>query len=319
MNRIHVGIAIIIFLAFLYLGYQNIQLSKDNSQLREELSDTQIKYASTTEVLEGVITDLDLAKDENTEKTQRLQDTVNVLHDVQGDLQTAEDDLALEKAKVGNIAEQVQMITDVVGTLEKLSNTDEELLQKYSKVFFLNEHYAPTALNPIDSVYVYDDQKRYWVHGQILPYLEDLLMFAEQEGIDLQIISAYRSFYSQGILKSSYTVTYGSGANQFSADQGYSEHQLGTTVDFTTEAIGNTFEGFENTSSFEWLKQNAHKYGFVLSYEENNAFYEFEPWHWRYVGIVLATKLYEDGAHFYDLEQREINNYLISFFDGEGE
>jgi D-alanyl-D-alanine carboxypeptidase len=111
-------------------------------------------------------------------------------------------------------------------------------------------------------------------------------------------------------------MTFGSGtANSFSADQGYSEHQLGTAVDFTTPAIGAVLTGFDKTASYQWLQANAYKYGFVLSYPKGNGYFVFEPWHWRYVGVELATFLHDQGKNFYDLDQRTIDSYLIKFFD----
>jgi len=110
-------------------------------------------------------------------------------------------------------------------------------------------------------------------------------------------------------------VTYGSGANQFSADQGYSEHQLGTSVDFTIPANGAMFSKFESDPAYSWLVENAHKYGFTLSYPKGNAYYKFEPWHWRFVGVALATHLHNENKYFYDLVQREIDVYLIKLFD----
>ena len=108
---------------------------------------------------------------------------------------------------------------------------------------------------------------------------------------------------------------YGAGANQFSADQGYSEHQLGTALDFATTEIGAGFDGFEKTDAYRWLLDNAYQYGFILSYPQNNNYYQFEPWHWRFVGRDLAKKLSKEDKNFYDLDQREIDEYLISFFD----
>ncbi len=98
-------------------------------------------------------------------------------------------------------------------------------------------------------------------------------------------------------------------------DQGYSEHQLGTTVDFTTSDIGTSFSGFEQTQAYQWLLDNAYKYGFTLSYPQGNTYYQFEPWHWRFVGKDLAERLHEEGISFYDLSQREINQYLVFLFD----
>jgi len=60
---------------------------------------------------------------------------------------------------------------------------------------------------------------------------------------------------------------------------------------------------------------NAHKYGFTLSYPEGNQYYVFEPWHWRFVGEDLARDLKRDERHFYDLDQRAIDGYLLEIFD----
>jgi len=129
------------------------------------------------------------------------------------------------------------------------------------------------------------------------------------------VLSGYRSFEDQNILKQHYTVQYGTGANTFSADQGYSEHQLGTTVDFTTTELGNNIEDIDGTKAFEWLEDNAYKYGFVMSYPKDNIYYQYEPWHWRFVGKDLARYLDRKNKSFYDLEQREIDEYITTLFD----
>ena len=111
-------------------------------------------------------------------------------------------------------------------------------------------------------------------------------------------------------------MTYGAGtANSFSADQGYSEHQLGTTVDFTNPTIGAMLTSFEKSMGYAWLQKNAYLYGFSLSYPKGNTHFVFEPWHWRYVGVELAKKLHDEGKTLYDLDQRDIDTYLIKFFD----
>ena len=196
-----------------------------------------------------------------------------------------------------------------------MRKTDPELLQKYSKVYFLNEHYVPGELDEINSEFIHDKSRPFLIHAKVKPFLENLMRQANNSGIKLRILSAFRSFNDQQDLKTNYKITYGSGANKFSADQGYSEHQLGTTIDFTTEEHGARFNGFEETEAYSWLKLNAHKFGFVLSYPEGNEYYIFEPWHWRFVGVKLATDLYREGKSFYDLDQREIDEYLVYFLD----
>jgi LAS superfamily LD-carboxypeptidase LdcB len=220
------------------------------------------------------------------------------------------------KNQFGEFQGEVKEISGTVSTLDKLSKIDPELLQKYSKVFFLNEHYVPETLREVPNENKYYEQNSYQIHAKVWPHLIEMLNQAAAEREKIYVRSAYRSFGTQATLKGNYIVTYGAGtANQFSADQGYSEHQLGTTVDLITIGINGTLTGFETTSAYQWLLKNAHQYGFTLSYPENNTYYIFEPWHWRYVGKKLATYLYDANKHFYDLDQREIDGYLISIFD----
>jgi len=309
-----------------FLGYNNAKLLQEKKVLSGELTQVRTEYASTTRLLGDAINTLkrDLQETEGDYEVAniKIEDTLSVLQSVQQNLtQTKnerdelEEDLEVEKEKVGVIGEQIKIITETVNVLEKLSKTDEELLQKYSKVYFLNEHYIPSKLTQIDAQYTYTEGQELLIHGDVWPQLEALVKDAELSGVDLLVLSAYRSFGTQEQLKSAYTIVYGEGANQFSADQGYSEHQLGTTVDLTNSIVGNTFLSFETSKTYPWLLENAHQFGFTQSYPEDNSYYEFEPWHWRYVGIDLAKTLYSDGAQFYDLEQREIDKYLISIFD----
>jgi D-alanyl-D-alanine carboxypeptidase len=212
--------------------------------------------------------------------------------------------------------DQIREISGTVGNLTKLSKIDPELLKKYSKVFFLNEHYEPPKLRNIDEKYLLNPADDQFVQTDVNYFLERMLDAAKNKDLEIKIVSGYRSFGTQASLKSNYKVTYGAGtANQFSADQGYSEHQLGTTLDFTTKTVGASMEGFQNTDEYKWLVANAYKYGFVLSYPEGNAYYVYEPWHWRFVGIKLARELNSEDMNFYDMDQREIDKYLINLFD----
>lgn len=294
MDHRYIRIIAIIVIGLLGYGiYSFITLSNRYTHLSTEyntLTETTDAQTRTIDQLERL---LDMHAEENADLAQKLRD---------------------EKNRNDEFADQISTIAGTVGTLEKLSKTDEELLQKYSKVYFLNEHYVPQELTAIAPEYLYDEQNAQQIHARVYPYLRNMIQDALQDSINLYVKSAYRSFSTQSTLKSNYTVTYGSGANQFSADQGYSEHQLGTTVDFTTTGINGGLDGFNNTAAYEWLTQNAYKYGFVLSYPEHNTYYEFEPWHWRFVGVDLANKLHKDGESFYDLDQRTIDTYLINIF-----
>lgn len=231
------------------------------------------------------------------------------------ELRETVDRLNGEKERNDEMEDEVRELAGTVSDLDKLSKTDKELLQKYSKVYFLNEHYIPQSLKEIDNEWKYDEAKANQLHSKVMPFFERMLEDAKEDGVELWVTSAYRSFDYQSQLKGSYTVTYGSGANAFSADQGFSEHQLGTTVDFTARGLNGGLTGFQTTPAYQWLLENAHKYGFTLSYPEGNAYYVFEPWHWRFVGEELAGDLKRENAHFYDWEQRKIDQYLLHIFD----
>ncbi len=252
----------------------------------------------------------------------QIEDMNNIIRDLDSRLTYVQDinlnlyrSLVEEQKKNGTFEKQIGEIFGTVGTLNKLVNTDKELLMKYSKVYFLNEHYVPDELSEIPEKYLYEEKRDLQIHSKVLPNLLSLIDDAKKERMDLKVISAYRSFGEQSVLKTGYSVVYGSGANKFSADQGYSEHQLGTTVDFTTSKTGSNFSEFKNTKEYDWLTQNAYRYGFIISYPEDNQYYEFEPWHWRFVGKNLAKRINEDKTYFYNLSQSIIDDYLVSIFD----
>ena len=284
-------LGIVIVAAAAFGGYRYYGLSKDLKVAKSDLASTTASF--TAEIQQ----DTDALTNEQSKNAQL----------------TAE--LSQQQAQNNAYGAQVGAMSTTVSTLAKLAATDPELLEKYSKVYFLNENYTPAKLSNIDPSYVYGT-KTLQFESDALPFLTAMIDASRASGADLSVISAYRSFGTQAILKSSYKVTYGIGtANSFSADQGYSEHQLGTAVDFTTATVKDSFVGFEKTSAYTWLTSNAYKYGFELSYPSGNTYYVYEPWHWRFVGVKLATMLHAEHENFYDVDQRTINAYLISLFD----
>lgn len=245
-------------------------------------------------------------------KNAELSKTLSLAENDNSNLQGA---LSSEKSRNDEFASQIAAIGNTVQTLDTLSKTDKELLRKYSRVYFLNENYIPSSLGIIDPQYVLAKDKLLQFHTKAYPFLKNMMDVASTTGTLLFIVSAYRSFGEQSALKSAYKMSYGSGANSFSADQGYSEHQLGTTIDLTSQKLGGLSISFGDSTQGKWLAENAYKYGFILSYPKQNTYYQYEPWHWRFVGTDLATKLHNNNQYFYDLPEREINSYLISIFN----
>lgn len=117
---------------------------------------------------------------------------------------------------------------------------------------------------------------------------------AKNLGLKLWIQSGYRSFtYQDGLYKSYIKRSGKEAADTYSARPGHSEHQTGLAFDLNTIS-----DSFANTEEGKWVNANCYKYGFIIRYpkgKDNETGYKYEPWHLRYVGIDLATKLYNAG------------------------
>ena len=287
------GVVLIILGGFLAYGFMRI------STLAEQTNSLSTELASTTAALSQNTSQL----------TQNIADLRSQTSGLSNTLSSTQQNIDAVSTKVGGVEE-------TVGSIQKLSQIDSELLKKYSKVYFMNENYVPAHLTTIPDEYVYSTKDPQQFLAEAWPFLQNLIDAAKSDGIALYAKSAYRSFAEQQSLKSAYTVVYGAGtANSFSADQGYSEHQLGTTVDLITTGLGGQTAGFDATKAYPWLLANAHRFGFVLSYPKGNGYYIYEPWHWRFVGVKLATYLYTNKLNFYTMDQRDIDTYLINLFD----
>ncbi len=182
-----------------------------------------------------------------------------------------------------------------IGDYKVIANGDC-LLALVTKETTLKSSYSPGDLRRIPSHM--NPSYEMYLRNKALEPLEKLYQAAEEEGITLSIRSAYRSYSTQKWLFNDYANRYGEEeANRFSARPGQSEHQLGTTVDFGGTTVDFTAE-FGQTPQGKWLAENAHKYGFALSYPQNKediTGYIYEPWHYRYIGIEAAREWKESG------------------------
>lgn len=291
----------VLILAIGCLGYLWYTLENTKDNLTAQTTAYNDLQATTT-------TALTRANDTISELTEQLAQTEDELDETKDDLRDAE-------REIEDFEDEYRATIDAVKDLNKLSQIDEELLQQYSRVSFLNENYIPRKLTQIDDEYIVPGREDEYFLADAWPFLEDLLEDAARDDIELLTLSAYRSFDEQATIKGRYLQVYGEGANTFSADQGFSEHQLGTAVDFSTPALSGQLAGFGDTEAYQWLLDNAYKHGFILSYPEGNEFYIFEPWHWRFVGEDLARDLNRDDRGFYDVPQRELDEYRLEIFD----
>ena len=129
--------------------------------------------------------------------------------------------------------------------------------------------------------------------------LEAMYAEASAAGVPFIITSAYRSYWLQTDLFNDYSARDGvDAAETYSARAGHSEHQTGLAADLD-DGSGCAFQScFGETATGQWLRENAHRFGFILRYdqgEEPVVGYIYEPWHFRYIGTEIATEMYNSG------------------------
>lgn len=158
----------------------------------------------------------------------------------------------------------------------------------------LTHNYIPNDLEIIDINY---SCKNKFLKKEAKINFEYLSKQAKKEGFNIIAVSAYRSYEYQEKLYNNYVSTKGLYyADMASARAGHSEHQTGLAVDVSDLSLD--YDNFENTKEFIWMKNNAHKYGFILRYPKAKFHitgFKYEPWHYRYVGIDVATYIYENN------------------------
>ncbi len=138
------------------------------------------------------------------------------------------------------------------------------------------------------------------VHIDMSESLLKMREAAKRDGVYLVFLSGYRStnlqkdiFYSLKSIRNQIA----SERARVSAPPGYSEHSTGFAIDIGDYMQRETdFEvEFEDTEAFKWLQRHAAKYHFKLSFNRNNKYIDYEPWHWRYEGSVEALKIFENS------------------------
>lgn len=210
--------------------------------------------------------------------------------------------------------------TSQAGSCIQPNPADDNLLAVVTKTYGLSATYKPPNLVPLAGHF---DSKITFGYPTLIREiaiepLRQMVTDMQAAGLNPQIISGYRSYSTQEIAFQKWVAIEPERAEQLSARPGHSEHQLGTTLDFGSPTLQDYVET-ELTSQFHtyffktpegtWLIDNAHRYGFTLSYPreagELTGFY-YEPWHYRYVGIDTATELKNSGV---SLTQYQLQNF----------
>lgn len=177
----------------------------------------------------------------------------------------------------------------------------KDILILVNKQYHLSSDYTPNDLVKPKLKWVSNINENWkLMRKEAANAIEALVNEASKQGIQLYGESAYRSYEEQKNIyesvKSQNGVEY---ANKYCALPGHSEHQTGLCIDITNinyiddehdRALGQMKEGI-------WLKNNANIYGFVLRYPDGKSDitgYNYEPWHFRYVGIEAASEMHSN-------------------------
>jgi len=176
--------------------------------------------------------------------------------------------------------------------------SDDSLYKLVNKDNSVEQSYVPSLSVP--NVEMNNTQ---YVRSDIVYDLESMFEAAKENSIDLYLISGYRSYQQQVSLWYTYIDEYGVDyTDMLDSHPGKSEHQLGLAVDLGIVSHAcelNTC--FSNSDAYQWLKNNAYKYGFIERYPSDKVEKTgivYSPWHYRYIGKEMAEKYYKSGLSY---------------------
>lgn len=178
------------------------------------------------------------------------------------------------------------------------ADTSLNYLVLVNKFYYLEKDFIRNDIKNISLQYSYANNKAsIVVIEEFAKMREDVL---KELNINLMVNSSFRPYKDQEKIYNEYKKVSQKYADSYAARPGYSEHQTGLAIDITSLEHPYVNE-FKESKEYEWLKNNCHKYGFILRYPENKEYitgYNTESWHFRYVGKEVATKIYNEQITF---------------------
>ena len=192
---------------------------------------------------------------------------------------------------------------DYVNPVKTSAFSIDMLVNKHYK---LDEDFVPDDLVEFDQEYCNDEVQE--GNREAVVAFKNMYEAAKKEGLGLVINSSYRSYQDQENICNTFKDLYGEGyVTKYVALPGFSEHQTGLAFD-----IGSTSSKvFAESKEYEWMKENAYKYGFILRFTKSNAYitgFRSEPWHYRYVGKKIAKYIYENDISFEEYYAEFLDN-----------
>lgn len=187
---------------------------------------------------------------------------------------------------------------------EKNPNSLTALVNKHR---YIDKKYIPTDLVEMDNDYANNSYSVETIRKETYEQFKKMCDDARKEGINFYAESGYRTYDYQDEIYRSYVDNYGKEeADLYAAKPGYSEHQLGTTLD-----IANTWTIEEGDDEYKWIDKNGYKYGFIFRYKsskENITGYKAEGWHIRYIGVEAATIIHKKNITFDEYWIKNVKN-----------
>ena len=190
---------------------------------------------------------------------------------------------------------------------EDYTNTKESKLINRTDILINKHYYLPSNYIPNNLVRINNTDK--FLIKEAKEWLEKMLIDINNNNLTLRIISSYRPYDYQKKLYNNYVKKDGIElADTYSARPGFSEHQTGLVIDVDNGKTN--YEQFATTKEYQWMINNCYKYGFILRYpkgKENITRYNYESWHYRYVGINIAKYIHDHDITF--------DEYYIRFIE----
>ena len=200
-------------------------------------------------------------------------------------------------------------LTDVIAIVntnsnnEFYSNTKKTDIRKnelmlVNKYNYLTSDYNPDDLEELSNVYAYGTNQM--LRRDAYNAFIEMWNKASEDGYKLIVNSSYRSYEEQEKIYNDYSSWYGDNdADKKAARPGYSEHQTGLALDI--QSYCSEEKKFDECPEFTWLSNNAYKYGFIIRYPkdlEHITGYNYESWHYRYVGVKASTYIHDNNISF---------------------
>lgn len=175
----------------------------------------------------------------------------------------------------------------------KAKNLNKETIL-VNKYYYLDEKYIPDNLENVSTNYAVKGMK---LVKKAKEAFEKLSEDAKKEDLNIVAMSTYRSYSYQVNLYNRYANTDGKeAADTYSGRAGHSEHQTGLAIDVYNKTT--LYTNFETTEEYKWMQKHAHEYGFILRFpkgKENETGYQYESWHYRYVGKNIAKYIHDNN------------------------